>query len=176
MTPPFNDASFKCPQCDSQFSYLKNLKRHIKSKHEKHNHLCQYCDKVFFRIDHLQRHLRNHSGQSNIKTVTEQPGPSNIHDDKQVRPSNVQYVHSSFQDSHPQPAPLNIPYNNQARPSNVQDAYSSFQDSHSQPGPSNIHDDNQARPITKDDSTHFHTTVCNKIIRPPKISLILILH
>ena len=49
--------AFTCNYCNKNFSEKRNMKRHIKSKHEVTNLGCEKCEFTTDRIDCLKRHI-----------------------------------------------------------------------------------------------------------------------
>ena len=60
----------KCDICNKLFSNKSNLRKHIKSVHEKMKFKCEICDKKLSRKDELQRHkLSVHSKNIEFKCI-----------------------------------------------------------------------------------------------------------
>ena len=60
----------KCDICNKLFSNKSNLRKHIKSVHEKIKFKCEICDKELSRKDELQRHkLSVHSKNIEFKCI-----------------------------------------------------------------------------------------------------------
>ena len=51
--------SNQCPDCNANFSTVRNLKRHYKNVHAEEKFACNQCDKVFSRKDNLDTHIKN---------------------------------------------------------------------------------------------------------------------
>ena len=59
--------AFTCNYCNKKFSEKRNMKRHIKSKHEVTNLGCEKCEFTTDRLDFLKRHIESKHYQNKIK-------------------------------------------------------------------------------------------------------------
>ncbi len=55
----------KCPQCEMDFVYNKNLSRHVNNVHSKQEWECDKCGSNFKRKDNLHAHIRKGACKGN---------------------------------------------------------------------------------------------------------------
>jgi|SRR6218665_246754 len=55
--------SFKCRDCDREFTRAEGLKRHMTTHSGDKPCICSQCGKQFSRLDHLVLHMRTHTGE-----------------------------------------------------------------------------------------------------------------
>ena len=69
---PAGNAWHECVFCHKLYTKRTNLKRHVKSQHQKLTFNCPYCESTFKRKDYLSRHIRTiHIEVSSPSTSTE---------------------------------------------------------------------------------------------------------
>lgn len=52
--------TFKCKQCDKEYTRKNHLERHEASHGKRKVHVCKVCNKTLTRMEHLKRHLITH--------------------------------------------------------------------------------------------------------------------
>lgn len=52
--------TFKCKQCDKEYTRKNHLERHEASHGKRKVHVCKICSKTLTRMEHLKRHLITH--------------------------------------------------------------------------------------------------------------------
>ncbi|KIY66479.1 hypothetical protein CYLTODRAFT_491434 [Cylindrobasidium torrendii FP15055 ss-10] len=63
--------SFKCPMCDSMFTRMSHLHRHMRSHTQTKHHKCERCSYEFSRSDVLKRHRLKCDGSPPIRRTKE---------------------------------------------------------------------------------------------------------
>lgn len=56
----------QCPECPENFTFIQNLKRHQRSRHEAVRFPCEFCGKTLSRIDVLKKHQEICGGKANL--------------------------------------------------------------------------------------------------------------
>ena len=59
--------SNKCKQCDSAFSKVGSLTRHLKTHSGEKPNKCNQCDFASIQAGHVRRHLKTHNGEKSNK-------------------------------------------------------------------------------------------------------------
>ena len=62
------DGSVECDHCGSTFKHKHHLLRHIRSVHQKQQHMCPVCRQLYSRPDSLALHVK---AKHNMKLVRE---------------------------------------------------------------------------------------------------------
>ena len=70
---------FKCDLCDKTFFLNRELRRHVRSVHEKQRHECGFCHKLFTRKYTLTNHEKLHT-RSNDRQCTKTHHEEGLHD------------------------------------------------------------------------------------------------